>query len=567
MKIKLAARKSDLARIQAFSVGEALKKHHQDLEIEYLFRSSLGDINLTDPLWKMPDKGVFTNDFYHDLVANKVDLVVHSWKDLPIEERKETLIAATLPRADARDLLLVRQEWSPQQGLLKILSSSPRRSYNLSRLLPEILPGKPQVQFVDVRGNVLTRIKKVFEKSGEVVDAIIVAKAAIDRLLSAQGEEFLAGKTELQALLAQMKWMVLPLSENPTAAAQGALAIEVRRDRKDIIDLLSPIHCATTWESVLWERQRLAELGGGCHQKLGASHLCLKTPSGESFVRISVQGQKESGEIISELQIFNRNKDQALWQEMPHSYQQVYPSPEEPLTPWFERTTLPKSLGSKGLRSKDLGRPADETCDRQMLSAERPLALMLARSNVWTKEVKDKWGDRAQVLWCSGVRSWKSLALQGVWINGCQEGLGSGFTPRLEPLAGHLFWLRLTHDKASDNWTHSTKESTTKDDAKDGNDRFLMDMEIPLYQLEVTSSLPNLAGKKFFFWMSGSQFEMARKHFSEEINQGYHACGPGRTYETLRRHFGQKQPIMLFTELKQWYAWLQKNIGPTKDSL
>src|SRR5690606_12634019 len=109
MKLRIAARSSDLARIQAISVGEALLESSRAagarLEIEYAFRQSLGDANLHDPLWKMPEKGVFTEDFRDDLLSGACDLVVHSWKDLPIDARSETMIAATLPRADLRDLL------------------------------------------------------------------------------------------------------------------------------------------------------------------------------------------------------------------------------------------------------------------------------------------------------------------------------------------------------------------------------------------------------------------------------------------------------------------------------
>ena len=109
MRVTIASRRSDLARIQAYQVGEALRATHPQIEIEYSFHESLGDKNLNDPLWQMPEKGVFTQDFREGLLRGDFDLVVHSWKDLAIEDDAETEIAATLPRADARDLLLVRE--------------------------------------------------------------------------------------------------------------------------------------------------------------------------------------------------------------------------------------------------------------------------------------------------------------------------------------------------------------------------------------------------------------------------------------------------------------------------
>src|SRR5438034_11579193 len=110
MRVTIASRGSKLARIQALQVGDALRAAHPHLEIDYSFRESLGDRNQNDPLWQMPEKGVFTQDFREGLLRGDFDLVVHSWKDLAIGEDPETEIAATLPRADARDLLLVRED-------------------------------------------------------------------------------------------------------------------------------------------------------------------------------------------------------------------------------------------------------------------------------------------------------------------------------------------------------------------------------------------------------------------------------------------------------------------------
>src|SRR5206468_2152220 len=142
--LKLGSRKSDLARIQAHAVGEALEAAHPGLKVEFHFSESLGDKNLTDPLWKMPGKGVFTEDLTGDLVEGRVDLVVHSWKDLPVEEKPSTEIAATMTRADSRDLLLFKKNSRSRLTdgkVLRIFSSSPRREYNLKPFLSEYLPG------------------------------------------------------------------------------------------------------------------------------------------------------------------------------------------------------------------------------------------------------------------------------------------------------------------------------------------------------------------------------------------------------------------------------------------
>ena len=107
---RIAARRSALARLQAELVGRALQQTQPNLALSYQFSASLGDQRAEEPLWQMPEKGVFTTDLRNELLAGQCDLVVHSWKDLPIEEHPQTVIAATLPRADQRDLLLVRRD-------------------------------------------------------------------------------------------------------------------------------------------------------------------------------------------------------------------------------------------------------------------------------------------------------------------------------------------------------------------------------------------------------------------------------------------------------------------------
>lgn len=192
-RIRIAARQSDLARLQAWDVGSRLVEKFPGLEIEYSFRASLGDQNASDPLWKMPEKGVFTEDFVKDLQEHKVDLVVHSWKDLPIGDRNGTQIVGTLARADMRDVILVRRDrWEAVKSganasTFTILTSSPRREFNLATTMSWLLPfpaSKIEFRFKPVRGNILTRVKKLFDVDDAVSgDAIIVAKAALDRLL------------------------------------------------------------------------------------------------------------------------------------------------------------------------------------------------------------------------------------------------------------------------------------------------------------------------------------------------------------------------------------------------
>jgi hydroxymethylbilane synthase len=98
VRVKLASRASSLARLQTALVERALSAAHPQLEIECVTRTSAGDQDQTSPLWKLPDKGAFTADLSRALVAGDVDIVVHSFKDLPIDMPAGSHIAGALAR-------------------------------------------------------------------------------------------------------------------------------------------------------------------------------------------------------------------------------------------------------------------------------------------------------------------------------------------------------------------------------------------------------------------------------------------------------------------------------------
>nr|GIR51639.1 MAG: hypothetical protein CM15mP61_03480 [Gammaproteobacteria bacterium] len=160
-------------------------KKFPDMNVTHSYRDTKGDIDLTTPLSKMPEQGVFTSDLRDALLNDEADMVVHSWKDLPIEMPKGTDIVSTLPRSDSRDILFFKKD-SIKKKSLKIYSSSPRRERNLSISLPDLLPWKTsKIEFHPIRGNIQTRLSKFLNDS---LDGVVIAKAAIDRL--ARDEDF-----------------------------------------------------------------------------------------------------------------------------------------------------------------------------------------------------------------------------------------------------------------------------------------------------------------------------------------------------------------------------------------
>jgi hydroxymethylbilane synthase len=498
--LRIAARHSDLARLQAYRVGGAIEKKFPEIKVSYTFRASLGDVNLTDPLWKMPEKGVFTEDFVRDLIEGEADLVVHSWKDLPTFARAETEIVATLPRADVRDLLLIRRDRESSMkatGRLCILTSSPRRAYNLESFLKTHLPcDLNEVVFETVRGNIPTRLKKMLSQD---VDGLIVAKAALDRLLEAPEAEFAEVQAEIRRILQLSRLVVLPLSVNPTAAAQGALAIEIAKSNAELRSILAAaelrsilaaIDCRETFTAVSKEREILASYGGGCHQKIGIS--ILPRPYGEiTFLR----GLTDAGEVLNRMDLKTSSGLTA-------DEKAIFPRATEAAI-FFDREKLERT---------------------QWSSAEGEKYLWISRESAWP----DSFTPRPDaVVWTAGLTTWKNLAARGVWVMGSAEGLGEHESMQVETLLGESpDWLKLTH--------------TTSGQIAEGGLR-----SCATYRLTPKAVTPDLKGRTHFFWMSGSSFDRALELFPE-IRGGFHSSGPGATQRHLLKTIGDASRVAVF---------------------
>jgi hydroxymethylbilane synthase len=494
MRLKLASRQSDLARWQAVQVARKIEQLPEKPSIEFNFKASLGDQDLDTPLASMGSKGVFTEDFYADLLNGHCDLVVHSWKDLPVEDRTDTMICATLKRADMRDVLLVPEiVWQSaiETGALTVLTSSPRRVYNLSACLPELLPVKLRLNFVPVRGNVPTRLSKMHTQGC----ALVLAKAGLDRLLEAEQESFLKEGAKVRSWIDTCRVQILPLSLNPPAAAQGALAIEVARSNDETLRMMSLLNDAEAFRSVQQERELLRQHGGGCHQKIGVAVM----PRPYGVVR-ALKGITDAQVVLNEWRIEN----DVPWAKAEHA-DAVFPK-EARDNSWFDRKALPVI---RDFQNESL--------------------FFVARAEAWPEGFQP---DSNQRLWTAGVQTWKRLAKLGIWVNGTQDGLGE-----LEPLGLEQLWPGCSQKT----WVKLTHNLST------GNNN------VAVYALapKPPEESPQLRGKTHFFWMSRTAFDRARELFPAEIQSGHHACGPGSTWLYLQS-LGLKNPPKAFLGLDQF---------------
>lgn len=249
MKLRIATRQSALARYQAEWVKARLEALGHAAELVLI--ETQGDRE-NRPFAEMQGQGFFTKAVQAALLAGEAELAVHSHKDLPTAPVAMLEVAAIPERADARDALVIRPEaYTPDAPELpltpgaKVGTSAARRQAQLRALRPDLVPR-------ELRGNVPTRVDKL--RQGHY-DAIMLAMAGITRL-----------GLKLDGLV------LVPLAPERfvPAPAQGALAIECRRDAYEVASLLTDLHDIASYQVVAAERGLLAMLEGGCQLALGA---------------------------------------------------------------------------------------------------------------------------------------------------------------------------------------------------------------------------------------------------------------------------------------------------------
>ena len=242
MNLRIGSRGSQLALWQANHIADRLRGHGHSVEIEII--KTTGDRLQEVTFAQVGSKGMFTKEIEEALAEGRVDLAVHSLKDLPTELLAGFALAATPRRVDPRDVF-VSVKYADVAALpagAKVGTSSQRRRAQLKEL-------RPDVEAVEFRGNVDTRLRKLSEGQ---VEAILLAAAGLDRL----------AKTE---------WVRQRLDPKDfcPAAGQGSLGIETRMDDSATMAALAFLDDAATRFAVTAERAALAALGGGCQVPIG----------------------------------------------------------------------------------------------------------------------------------------------------------------------------------------------------------------------------------------------------------------------------------------------------------
>ena len=241
--ITIGTRGSQLALWQAEYVKKQLNRQFPDIGVTLQIIQTTGDKIRESALGGL-GKGVFTKEIEIALLGGGIDLAVHSMKDLPTELPGGLCIAAIPTREDPRDVLVTQSGLGLNQlpKGAKIGTSSPRRKSQLLHL-------RPDLQVVNVRGNLDTRLRKLHETE---LDGVILAAAGIKRLI---GGEIITEYFENSRMV--------------PAAGQGALGVEAREDDLEIKALLTAVNDNQSETEVFAERAVLRELGGGCQVPIG----------------------------------------------------------------------------------------------------------------------------------------------------------------------------------------------------------------------------------------------------------------------------------------------------------
>lgn len=301
----IGSRGSRLALWQSEWIKARLGDLYTHLEIRIEIIKTTGDVLKQAPLAIIGGRGVFTKELEEALLNRRIDLAVHSLKDLPTTQLQGLVLAAITEREDPRDALVVRRGLAIEDVSIAGLplgavvgTSSPRRLAQLKHL-------RPDLSIKDIRGNVDTRLSKI--DAGDY-DAGILAAAGLRRL----------GFTD------RISSVIEPGAMLP-AVGQGALGIETRADDPEIINLLQPLNHQATRTACLAERALLRRLGGGCqlpiagHAVTSENRLHLEglvsSVSGDVVFRDRIEGAAAHAEGLGETlgaQLLERGAAQLL---------------------------------------------------------------------------------------------------------------------------------------------------------------------------------------------------------------------------------------------------------------
>jgi len=284
-KFTIGSRGSQLALWQTDFVKTELEKRFPKAAFDVLIIKTTGDVMLDTALSKIGDKGLFTKQIETALLNNQIDLAVHSLKDLPTTQPEKLKISAVSAREQPNDVFISKNFQSIQDlpPNAKVATGSLRRK-------SQLLHFRPDLEVIEIRGNVPTRIEKFLASD---LDGLILAFAGVHRL-------------NLDSHIKQ----IVPTDIILPAVGQGAMAVEIREDDSEIAEMLREINDQSTEFCITAERAFLRSLEGGCQVPIGgfavleADEIFLEgfvgDLTGAKIIRHSIRGNKREAKRLGE---------------------------------------------------------------------------------------------------------------------------------------------------------------------------------------------------------------------------------------------------------------------------
>jgi hydroxymethylbilane synthase len=476
---KIICRNSKLSLIQGQTVQRLIEQNCPNTRIEVLSKPSQGDLDQTTPLYQMGDKNIFTKDIQAVLESGNADFAVHSMKDVSAEKLTDpNFKIALVERNDVRDVVIFQNNILEKLKMgqpIRLGTSSLRRAELippfLQKALPQLAETPIQIEILNIRGNVDTRLRKL--RKGDY-DAIALAAAGLNRLL--EHEPIVA------ELLKGLPKMLLPMTEVPPAAGQGALLVECLATNAAAAALLPAIHQPDLMSNLLKERAFAHQYGAGCHQRFGVVNVDFK---GLNF---SILKGKSGNQSIN---VFH-----------------------------FENKLTALIAGKKLVSTTDFMRDFFDyqyfTIDENFINKLQKVETIFVAHHRTATDSKILNILKSKTIWASGTKTWFQLAQKGIWVSGCADGFGfESLLPVFERPLFHLLKkniLILTNEAAEAHWqpTYQTASSYRL---------------IP-HLTEAVSAAMQTADA--IFWTNFEQYLISKPLLKPHL---IHACAAGKTAE------------------------------------
>lgn len=494
---KIGTRGSLLALTQCNQVRVELEKLTGDT-FELIEIKTEGDLITNAPLWQLDGKDFFSKELDEALLGGRVDLVVHSYKDLGSVRPEGIVLAAVTKRTYANDILLIKKETYQDLKSKKefiVGTSSPRRMTNISRQLAAYLPHGEHlnVKTEVLRGNVNTRIQKLRDNH---FDAIVLALPGIERLALTE-----SSRIELERLLDGMNFMILPQSIFPSSASQGALGIECAKNRNDngeLFNKLQKMEDLRTKEEVQRERFAFNNYGGGCHLAVG-----VNVRKVDKFFVHTHKGMLND-ELVSVSMLEGR--------ELP---------------------ALPKSPKVFSGLPQD-----DQLIKKVSLNAD---LTNFDHLYVTSKHCLESIKHKPKSLWAAGTKTWRDLASMGHWVNAAADSLGDE---------------EMINIRASKALSIMTDTSAPLAVLSNDNATSTLGPVVPCYKRVIEEKLDpafieRINNTDVFYWSSFHQYVTYVERFPK-IAAKIHVCGLGKTYKQFSESNINVTPMASMDEFKKW---------------